>query len=95
MEKVSIKSYALKHKLSIFNVVKMIKSGKLKSETIEENGKNVTYILVDEMTKLEVKKGIKTIDKKTQENLQIDIRLLYEEVKLLRSEIEILKNKIK
>ena len=32
MERIGIKAYAVKHKLSIFNVMKMIKSGKVKSE---------------------------------------------------------------
>ena len=39
MEKISIKAYAAKHKLSIFNVVKMTKSGQLPTQTVEENGK--------------------------------------------------------
>jgi len=39
MERMSIKTYAARNKLSMFNVVKMIKAGKLKSETVEEAGK--------------------------------------------------------
>jgi citrate lyase gamma subunit len=95
MEKVRIKSYAITHKLSIFNVMKMVKSGKLKSEIIEENGKEITYILLDEITELEVKKGIVSVEKKGVERLKIEMKLLNDEVKLLRAEIEILKNKIK
>ena len=38
MEKVTIKAYATRHKLSIFNVVKMTKSGQLPTETVLENG---------------------------------------------------------
>ncbi len=48
MEKISIKSYAVKHKLSMFNVIKMTKSGQLPTETVVENGKDVVYILIDE-----------------------------------------------
>ena len=47
MERMTIKAYATKHKLSIFNVVKMVKSGQLESEIVEENGKEVTYIVAD------------------------------------------------
>ena len=42
MQKITIKAYAVKHKLSIFNVMKMVKSGKLKIEIAEENGKEIT-----------------------------------------------------
>ena len=38
MQRVTIKAYAVKHKLSIFNVIKMVKSGKVKTDFIEENG---------------------------------------------------------
>jgi len=48
MERMTIKRYATQNKLSIFNVVKMIKSGTLKSETVNENGKEITYILLQE-----------------------------------------------
>jgi len=36
MEKITLKAYAIKHKMSMFQVVKLVKSGKVKSETIEE-----------------------------------------------------------
>ena len=41
MEKISIKAYAVKHKLSIFNVVKMTKSGQVPTEIVVENGNPV------------------------------------------------------
>ena len=44
MEKLTIKAYATKHKLSIFNVVKMTKSGQLPTQTVEEDGKERVYI---------------------------------------------------
>ncbi len=40
MQRITIKAYAVKHKLSIFNVMKMVKTGKLKIDSIEENGVN-------------------------------------------------------
>ena len=48
MEKLSIKAYAAKHKLSIFNVVKMTKSGQVPTETVVENGKDVVYIILND-----------------------------------------------
>ena len=48
MERITIKAYAIKHKLSVFNVMKMLKSGKVESEVSNEDGRDVTYILFDE-----------------------------------------------
>ncbi len=48
MNQITLQAYAVKHKLSVFNVIKMIKSNKLKSEEIEENGKKVLYIILDD-----------------------------------------------
>ena len=63
MEKITIKAYAVKHKLSIFNVMKMVKSGKLKDNRIEEEeGKEKTYILLDDMIEEEVKKEYCTFE---------------------------------
>jgi len=94
MQKVTIKAYALKHKLSIFNVMKMIKSKKLQIEMEEENGKEVTYILLDKETELEVKKSIVSINQGLDSNIQNEMKILINEVRLLREEIEVLKNKL-
>jgi len=94
MQKVTIKAYAVKHKLSIFNVMKMVKSTKLKTEVVEENGKEVTYILLDEATEAEIAAGIVTIEKKGEVKLQEEMKMLRNEVVLLRAEIEVLKKKL-
>ena len=94
MQKVTIKAYAVSHKLSIFNVMKMVKSGKLKSEVVEQEGKEVTYILLDEKIEEEIKKGIVTVEKSAQAKLQEEMKILTKEVQLLRAEIETLKKKI-
>jgi len=94
IKKVTIKAYAVSHKLSIFNVMKMVKSAKLKNEVVEENGKEVIYILLDEEIEAEVKQGIVTIEKKGESKLQEEMKLLSREVKLLRAEIEALKKKL-
>ncbi len=94
MEKVTIKAYALKHKLSIFNVIKMIKAQKLKTVVVKENGKEVTYISLDEKTEHEVKKKITASSEKNKSSVADDIQFLKDEVKHLKEEIEKLKNNI-
>jgi len=94
MQKVTIKAYAVSHKLSIFNVMKMVKSGKLKSEVIEKNGKEITYIKIDEAIETEVKEGIVSVENTKKSNLEEKIKILANEVKLLRAEIELLKKKL-
>jgi len=90
MQKLTIKAYAVGHKLSIFNVMKMVKSGKLKTEIVEENEKEITYILPDEVTE----KEIVSIEKQEESTLREIVRVLQTEVKLLREEIEGLKKKL-
>ncbi len=90
MKKLTVKSYALKHKLSVFNVLKMVKSGKLDTETVEENGKEVTYILLD--TNIETdNKEILPIVGKSRMTLEEEINKLNREVEFLRKEIDLLK----
>ena len=87
MEKITIKAYAVKHKLSIFNVMKILKSGKVKSEILNENGKEVTYVLFDEETEKEIREEIVPMDQK-------DDLILREELKFLRKEIQLLKEDV-
>ena len=94
MQRVAIKTYAVKHKLSIFNVMKMVKSGKVKTDVIEENGKEVTYILLDDSVEKEVKEGMFPKVEMKDEHLKNQVKTLSEEVKLLRDEIEALKSKL-
>ena len=91
MQKVTIKAYAVSHKLSIFNVMKMVKSGKLKSEMVEERGKEVTYIIMDDNIESEIKKGIVEVEKSGEAKLKVEMEMLTKEVALLRAEIEALK----
>ena len=96
MQKMTIKTYAIKHKLSIFNVMKMVKSKNLKSEEIEENGKSTIYILFDEESEKEVIKGIQPFPKLEGDKMTIEkeVEMLKTEVQALRLELEILKRKI-
>ena len=95
MEKISIKAYAIKHKLSIFNVMKMLKSGKLKSTVIEEEGKEITYIILDKETEKEVQSSIVPISERESATLHKELRELRTELQQLKSEVENLKKREK
>jgi polyhydroxyalkanoate synthesis regulator phasin len=94
MERISIKAYAVKHKLSIFNVMKMVKSGKVKSEVLSENERDVTYILYDEETEKEIVAQIIPLENKAETDIRNLVESLRKEVKLLRAEVEALKKQI-
>ncbi len=94
MKKLTMKAYAVKHKLSIFNVMKMVKSGTLKTEIVEENEKEVTYILLDEDIEEEVKKGIVSVGKQEELTLREVVNALQKEVKFLREEVGELKKRL-
>ena len=94
MQKLTIKAYAVKHKLSIFNVMKMVKSGKLKTEIVGENKKEITYILLDQAIEKEIEDNIVPIEKQEELTLRELVKVLQKEVKLLREEIEVLKKRL-
>lgn len=83
MEKVTLREYAKRHKLSYFNVMKMVNSGDVKSVSELENGKEVQYILIEEEQERRVSESI--IETSAQK------LTLAEENKLLKKEIERLK----
>lgn len=89
MQKMTLKQYATKQKMSLFNVVKMVKSGALKSETVEENGKEVTYVLVDPSETAGMESNKNTA--KTAETTEERITRLEDEVAMLRRELDALK----
>jgi uncharacterized protein YceH (UPF0502 family) len=90
MERMSIKSYAVKNKMSMFNVVKMVKSGELKSEVVEENGKEVTYILSDAIT-TKVDVSVPPEDNAEKEDLQERVARLEQDVAIMKREMDALK----
>lgn len=94
MEKLSIKAYATRHKLSIFNVVKMTKSGQLPTESIVENGKDVVYILIDDAVENKVKKSIVKEGDKEPYTLRKENERLKKEIEKLKEEIAVLKNRV-
>ncbi len=93
MEKVTLKAYAVKHKLSLFNVVKMTKSGQVPTETVVENGKDVVYILIDEAVEKNVTQTIESVKNKEPYSMRKENERLKKEVEKLKKEIEALKKK--
>ncbi len=94
MERMTIKAYAVKHKLSMFNVMKMVKSGKVKSEVTEEKGREITYIVCDEESESGIEEQIIPIENKEEVQILETLRILTQEVQVLRKEVEALKQKI-
>ena len=94
MEHISIKTYAVRHKLSIFNVMKMLKSGQLKSLTKKENGRDVIYVLLDEEIEKTVKKGIVPLEGREEADLKEEIKYLKKEIYILRDDFEMLKKNL-
>jgi len=95
MERMTIKAYAVKHKLSIYNVMKMARTGKLNTEIVEENGKEVTYILVEEAQEAAIQEQILPLNAKEDRTVEEEIALLKAEVTLLKKEVAKLKGLIK
>ena len=91
MEKITIKQYAIKHKLSVFNVMKMVKSGKLNVEVENVDEKETTYILIDDKKEKEISESIVPFSQQEEQTLQMVVHQLQIEVKSLRMEIEELK----
>ncbi len=94
MEKLTIKAYAVKHKLSMFDVVKMTKSGQVPTETVVENGKDVVYILLDDTVEKTVQKSTVKEENKEPYSLRKENARLKKEIEKLKKEIAQLKNRV-
>ena len=94
MERITIKAYAVKHKLSIFNVMKMVKAGKVKSEVFNEKGREVTYILFDEETENEMKAQIVPMEQKDDLMFREELKFLRKEIQLLKEDVAELKKRL-
>ncbi len=90
----TLKSYAIKHKLSMFNVMKMVRSGQVESVVEHEDGRDVTYILIDEEREKEIAQRIVKADSKEEMDLKEEIQILKREVAKLKEEIAVLKQKL-
>ncbi|WP_456392179.1 hypothetical protein [Nitratifractor sp.] len=84
MRRMKLREYARNKHLSLFEVVKKIQKGELRSEQVEENGRSVQYILLeeDDATPSKVRKASQ---KQTETTEQEDPCM--EELKKLRREL--------
>ncbi|MCK5855778.1 MAG: hypothetical protein KAG56_11200 [Sulfurovaceae bacterium] len=87
MEKVTLREYAKRRKLSYFKVMKMVRGGELKSETVNEEGKEVAYILMDDEIEKEITKNMQEQGGK-ELSLQEENALLKEEILKLKEALE-------
>jgi len=87
MQEVTLREYAKMHKLSYFNVMKMVKNGDVKSVTKIENEKEVQYVLVDEEQEKKVSENIIETSAKSL-TLQEENTLLKKEILRLKEELE-------
>lgn len=85
-ELLSIQKYASKHHISTFNVIKKTLSGELPTVVKEENGKEVTYIVMNPSS-VQPQSEVNTT---TNEAFEIDYKKAYED---LNKEYLVLKTK--
>jgi len=83
MEKVTLREYAKRHKLSYFNVMKMVKNGNVKS--VVEDDKE--YILIEEEREKEIAEVIASENSKPL-SLEEENKLLKKEIILLKKALE-------
>ena len=87
MKRVTLREYSKLHKLSYFNVMKMAKNGDVKSEIVNENGKDIPYILIDEEQEKKVSESIIETSAQTL-TLKDENALLKKEIERLKAELE-------
>lgn len=85
-ELLSIQKYASKHHISTFNVIKKTMSGELPTVVKEENGKEVTYIVMNSSST----QPKNDLNSAASEEFEIDYKKAYED---LNKEYLILKTK--
>ncbi len=87
MKKLTLREYARLHKLSYFNVMKMVNNGDVKSVTEQIDGKEVKYVLVEEEQEKRVSENI--LETSSQKlTLKEENELLKKEIERLKAELE-------
>ena len=87
MKQVTLREYAQIHKLSYFNVMKMVRTQKIKSIMVEEDGDEVEYIVMDEEQEKKVSDNILETSEKSMTLLE-ENKLLKKEIDRLKAELE-------
>ncbi len=93
MKLMSIKEYAIVNKLSIYNVVKMVKNGTLQSEIKKVDGKDEVYVIQNEISSI-YKGTPDTSEAETigdYEKAYFELKLKYDQLKI---EHEALKKRV-
>lgn len=75
-ELMSIQKYAAKHHISIFNVIKKTMNGELPTLVKEENGKEVTYIVMN----TSIPQSNESSASNSHQEDEIDYKRAYEEL---------------
>ncbi len=87
MKELTLREYARVHKLSYFNVMKMVRNGDVKSVVRVEEGKEVSYVLVEAEQEQRVSEAI--VKDSTQElSLEEENALLKKEIERLKAALE-------
>ena len=94
MQLLTAKEYVTKNKISIFNVMKMIKSQQLKTIIKEEDGKEMVYILLDNSNSSQVQDTTIQEDNSKQTPLQDEITQFKGEVTKLNNEVKKLRSEL-
>jgi molecular chaperone GrpE (heat shock protein) len=86
-KQVTLREYAQMHKLSYFNVMKMVRTQKVKTVSVEENGTEVEYIVLEEEQEKKVSENILDASEKNM-TLAEENKLLKKEILRLKAELE-------
>ena len=86
----SIKEYAIAHKLSIYNVVKMTKNGTLKTETKKVDGKDEVFIIESESPVIQSRVSDAVTDETIgdYEKAYFKLKIKYDQLKTKYEELE-------
>ena len=90
MERLTARQYAKKHKISIYNAIKLARTGQVPSETVEENGKEVLYLLEE----AEAPRSAQP-EPKPKPTPEEEIHMLKEEIAKLKEELARCRKEVK
>ena len=95
LKRVSAKEYARANRVSLYETIKRVNRGELKGEVVDEDGKKVTYILLEDSNKEgNSTKEIEELNS-TKEDNNTTIKELQNEINELKSRVKELENTIK
>ena len=92
MKRLTLKQYATKNRVSIFNVIKMIQRGELEAVEEESDGKKIVYVILSEEKK-DNESGDDIVS--SDEDARDEMEKLLKTIDKLNSEISELKETIK